>query len=94
MIENEKTYVSNLTVRFKNFILVIYFPIVLFAIQNMMLKDVIQILLLLAYGIILAATIMNASDTFEVIQYFYIRDYYTYHHVKKELEYMKTIKIE
>ena len=94
LIEKEKTYVSNLTVRFKNFILVIYFPIVLFAIQNMMLKDVIQILLLLAYGIILAATIMNASDTFEVIQYFYIRDYYTYHHVKKELEYMKTIKIE
>ncbi|WP_081398708.1 hypothetical protein [Enterococcus mundtii] len=94
LIDREKIYINKLMDIVKKFILAIYFPILFYAIQNFEAITVIKLVIVIASILFTLVMLFNSSKTFSVLEFFYIKNYYMYDRVRKELEFMKTIKID
>ncbi|OJG53414.1 hypothetical protein RV05_GL000981 [Enterococcus hirae] len=53
-----------------------------------------SIFLISIFTLIIIFLIFKSNDLFILVKNLYVEDYYMLVHVKKELEYMKTIKID
>ncbi|WP_195514348.1 hypothetical protein [Enterococcus sp. 1001283B150225_161107_E12] len=94
LIDKEKIYLKKIFPSFRNLTFAVCVPIILYSIQKMQYLNIIASFIIIFYLIIIAFMVLKKSEIYEVLEYILISDYYIYDMVKKELEYMKSIKID
>lgn len=96
LIEKKEIHGTKILSIYQNFIVALCFPIMIYLIQKFFENGSINfsIFLISIFTLIIIFLIFKSNDLFILVKNLYVEDYYMLVHVKKELEYMKTIKID
>ena len=95
LIKKKENHGTSMLSIYQNFIVALCFPITIYLIQNFFEKGSINFstFLISLFPLTFIFGIFKSNNLFILVKSLYVEDYYMLVHVKKELEYMKTIKI-
>lgn len=95
LIEIQKIYAGKLSRFIKNITIAVFIPILIYGFKLVVVDGsyVILVGVYLLYFFALVLVLLRDYEIFESARYIFVKDVYMLTHVKKELEFMKTIKI-
>lgn len=96
MIGIQKIYAGKLSKFVKNITIAIFIPILIYGFKLVVVDGSYFILVgfFLLYFFVLVLVLLRDYEIFESAKYIFVKDVYMLTHIKKELEFMKTIKID